>query len=397
MNEMIHVGLLSKEKCCGCTACYSICTRGAISMKRDEQGFSYPEIDENLCTQCGLCVRTCPSLSPKFYKSIKCFGAKHINKQEQLSSTSGGFAAALSDYVIGKGGVVYGVALDDVKYVRTVRINSRADLPKLKGSKYVQTDPCETFRQAGADLKYGLFVAYFGTSCNIDGLRHYLLCKNISTSNLVTIDLICHGVPSPQIFEDYIDYLSKRKPVNNFYFRTKAKGWGFGSKTFSPSVCYSDGGNVCDKPITLAYQQLFFSNNCLRPHCYECPYAQMGRAADFTIADFWGISIFHPQYFDKDGVSLVLINSNNALNIFNNLQNIDSFETTTEIAYFKQENQRRPSQKNSAYEQFWKDYHQKGIEYILQHYTILNKYLLFKYYTKEKLNLLLNKICKKRI
>ncbi len=123
----------------------------------------------------------------------------------------------------------------------------------------------------------------------------------------------------------------------------------------------------------------------------------MGRAADFTIADFWGISIFHPQYFDKDGVSLVLINSNNALNIFNNLQNIDSFETTTEIAYFKQENQRRPSQKNSAYEQFWKDYHQKGIEYILQHYTILNKYLLFKYYTKEKLNLLLNKICKKRI
>lgn len=126
---MIHVGLLSKEKCCGCTACYSICTRGAISMKRDEQGFSYPEIDENLCTQCGLCVRTCPSLSPKFYKSIKCFGAKHINKQEQLSSTSGGFAAALSDYVIGKGGVVYGVALDDVKYVRTVRINSRADLP----------------------------------------------------------------------------------------------------------------------------------------------------------------------------------------------------------------------------------------------------------------------------
>lgn len=134
---MIHVGLLSKEKCCGCTACYSICTRGAISMKRDEQGFSYPEIDENLCTQCGLCVRTCPSLSPKFYKSIKCFGAKHINKQEQLSSTSGGFAAALSDYVIGKGGVVYGVALDDVKYVRTVRINSRADLPKLKGSKYV--------------------------------------------------------------------------------------------------------------------------------------------------------------------------------------------------------------------------------------------------------------------
>lgn len=80
MNEMIHVGLLSKEKCCGCTACYSICTRGAISMKRDEQGFSYPEIDENLCTQCGLCVRTCPSLSPKFYKSIKCFGAKHILK-----------------------------------------------------------------------------------------------------------------------------------------------------------------------------------------------------------------------------------------------------------------------------------------------------------------------------
>ena len=360
-------------------------------MKRDEQGFSYPEIDENLCTQCGLCVRTCPSLSPKFYKSIKCFGAKHINKQEQLSSTSGGFAAALSDYVIGKGGVVYGVALDDVKYVRTVRINSRADLPKLKGSKYVQTDPCETFRQAGADLKYGLFVAYFGTSCNIDGLRHYLLCKNISTSNLVTIDLICHGVPSPQIFEDYIDYLSKRKPVNNFYFRTKAKGWGFGSKTFSPSVCYSDGENVCDKPITLAYQQLFFSNNCLRPHCYECPYAQMGRAADFTIADFWDDKKNRPDLYSCEGTSLLMVNTNMGLGLVNKLyDSIDLWKITKDEAM--QPCLIRPTCSNQRRQEFWEFYLLRGFDAAYKKYFGDSKYVITKKIVKQIVKRVLRKL-----
>lgn len=374
---------LPKVDCCGCTACYSICGKHAITMQRDEQGFMYPKVDEKQCVDCGLCAKVCPGLHPHAFHAIKCYGAKHKDKAEQLSSTSGGFAAALSQVIVEQGGAVYGVVFEDVKYVVTRRIDRKEDLPLLKGSKYVQSNIGETFVQAAKDLKAGRKVAFFATSCHIDGLQNYLLAKKIDTTNLVTVDLICHGTPSPMLFEQYIDYLSRRKPVSKFYFRTKAVGWGFGSKTFSPSVRYTDGEKVFSTPRTLAFQQLFFSNNCLRPHCYQCPYAGKGRVADFTIADFWGLHFLHPEKFDRDGVSLVLVNTKKGQGIFQGLNNIESFETTFENACLKQSNQTAPSKKAATYEQFWKDYEKGGIDGVLKKYTVLNRKAYIKFYVKK--------------
>lgn len=385
----IHcISKLPKEDCCGCTACYSVCGKHAISMERDRQGFVYPKVNEMLCSQCGLCSKVCPGLYPKAKKPIKAYGVKHKVLEEQLSSTSGGFAAALAENIVEQEGIVYGVVYKDVKYVVTCRIDRKKDLWKLKGSKYVQTEIGETFSQVVADLKANKKVAYFGTSCHIDGLQNYLKIKKIDTSNLVTVDLICHGVPSPMLFEQYIDYLSRRKPVSRFYFRTKAVGWGFGSKTYSPSVRYTDGEKVCSTPCSLAFLQLFFSNNCLRPHCYQCPYAGKGRVADFTIADFWGLYFLHPEKFDGKGVSLVLTNTDKAENIIHEMNNIDSFETTLKNANLKQANQCHPSPKASSYDEFWKVYQRKGIEGVLKKYTLLNRKAYIKFYIRKALDFL---------
>lgn len=380
---MKNVSSIDKSDCCGCTACYSICALHAIRMQKDEQGFMYPSIDLEKCVNCGQCLRVCSGIHSHYLLPLKCFGVKHKNKQEQLSSTSGGFSAALSQNVIEQGGIVYGVVYENVKNVVTCRIDDKKDLHLLKGSKYVQTDPKETFKEVYVDLLDNKKVAYFGTSCHIDGLLNYLAIKKIDTKNLITIDLICHGVPSPQLFEEYIDYLSRRKPVSKFYFRTKAEGWGLGSKTYSPSVRYTDGEKVFSTPRTLAFQQLFFSNNCLRPHCYQCPYAGKGRVGDFTIADFWGLNFLHPEKFDSNGVSLVLVNTQKGYDVFSSLSNIDSFETTYENACLKQGNQHSPSSKASTYDSFWKDYEQYGIEGILKKYTILNPKSYIKFYARQ--------------
>lgn len=391
MMNINSISKLPKEDCCGCTACYSVCGKHAISMERDEQGFVYPKVDEKLCSQCGLCSKVCPGLSPKAKKPIRAYGVKHKVLEEQISSTSGGFAAALAENVIEQGGVVYGVVYKDVKFVQTCRIDRKEDLWRLKGSKYVQTEIGETFSQVLSDLKAQKAVAYFGTSCHIDGLQNYLQIKKADTSSLVTVDLICHGVPSPMLFEQYIDFLSRRKPVSRFYFRTKAVGWGFGSKTYSPSVRYTDGEKVCSTPRSLAFLQLFFSNNCLRPHCYQCPYAGKGRVADFTIADFWGLSFLHPDKFDKNGVSLVLTNTEKTERILKAMDNIDSFETTIENANMKQANQRHPSPKASTYNEFWAVYQRGGIEGILKKYTWLNRKANLKFYIRKCLGLFIKK------
>lgn len=412
MKRAKHVEALPKADCCGCTACYAICSKRAITMQRDEQGFRYPQIDDTLCVDCGLCDKVCPKQSTHNVQPLHCYGAKHSNPAEQESSTSGGFAAALSDAILAKGGVVYGVVYRNVKQVVTERIDRSADLYRLKGSKYVQTDPEDTFRQVLQDLKAGLLVAYFSTSCHIDGLTHFLSLRHVDMSNLITVDLICHGVPSPLLFENYIDWLSKHRKVVSYSFRTtsigggiagdpaaaptiprfttprharsKKKIWGFGSRTFFPCIFYRRK-TACNTPKAKAFLDLFFSNNCLRPHCYACPYAGKGRTADLTIADFWGLKHLHPKEFDERGVSLVLVNSSKGEETFKSLTNIVKFETTYRNACEKQANQHSPSKKAVTYDQFWSDYARHGFTYILRHYTILNPKRLFKYYVKRLL------------
>ena len=369
---MKNVNIISKEDCCGCGGCYSVCARQAISMLADKQGFKYPVVDSDKCTDCGLCVKSCPSLSVENLNPISCHAVKHTDKKEQLAASSGGFASALSSWVINKGGSVYGVVYENVSEVVTVRIDSPTELDKLKGSKYVQTDTRNTFKKVYHDLKDGLMVVYFGTSCHVDGLKHYLDVKKCPRQNLITIDLICHGVPSPKLFDEYIQFLTRRKPVKEFSFRTKTIGWGGGSPMFCPTITYMDGEKEANTPLAKAYTQLFFSNNCLRPHCYQCPYAGKGRTGDFTIADYWGLKDAHPDFFDRDGVSLVLVNTQEGAKIFSEMDDIESIQSDNEKAFRKQINQTRPSAKSKDYDSFWKEYEAKGFTYVMYKYAEVN-------------------------
>lgn len=362
---MMTIVDILKENCCGCTACYAVCGVHAIRMVRDDQGFQYPEIDNDKCVKCGLCYYVCPSNEPHNNMPIECYAAKLKDVHSLLKSTSGGLGHALAQYVVSAGGIAYGVICEDTSKIVTQRIVDLADLDRLRGSKYVQTDPRNTFNEVLQDLKVGKKVVYFGTSCHIDGLLLFLMKKKVDIRNLLTVDLICHGVPSPMLFEEYIAYISKRRKVRDYLFRTKANGWN----GHVHQIIYMDGSREKNTRRVNAFMQLFFSNNCLRPNCYYCNYAGKGRAADITIADYWGIQQSHPEFYDRNGVSLVLINTEKGMRVFKLLYDIEYIETSYEDACRKQANQFAPSKKSGSYDNFWMDYKTYGFEYILKKYT----------------------------
>ena len=368
-----NIESIDQVDCSGCTACEAICPVGAIVMSADPQGFKYPGIDHELCIDCGKCLSTCPAaVGPTRLPAQKAYAVKNKTKSEQLSSTSGGFSSALALKTVSEKGVVYGVALNENLKVFTVRIDSPAELDAIKGSKYVQTDLRDTFKQAADDLKSGRKVLFTGSSCHIDGLKRFLNRSKIDDANLITVDYICHGVPSPQVFNDYISYISSRKPVKDFKFRTKKKGWGFGSGTFSPAIIYADNSEESDTRRARAYQQLFFSNCCLRPHCYECPYAGQGRVGDFTMADFWGLHKIAPRLFDKDGVSLVLVNTKHGAELIEGDVNLEITEVNPADAAKYQTNMRQASLKSDKYDQFWNDMAAKSFYHVLRKYTSIS-------------------------
>ena len=274
--------------------------------------------------------------------------------------------------------------------IETVGTDNIETALQFKGSKYVQTDLCDSLREVGTLLKHGNTVVFFGTSCHIDGLFHYLSVKRIGTENLITVDFLCHGVPSPKLFEDYCTFASDRQPLKTYYFRSKSMGWGSGSNRFSPTLVY-EHRRKSDTPLARAWIDLFFSNNCLRPHCYGCPYAKSHkRSADLTMGDFWGIKDILPDFFDSDGISLVMINTDKGYEFFTSMDNIISCKTALASAVVKQGNYHNPSKKGIQYEQFWKDYADRGIRYILTHYTRFNRVDRLKYVVKiilEKLRL----------
>lgn len=374
----------NKEHCCGCSACLAICGKNAIIFHKDEQGFYYPQVNEELCVECGLCVDVCPDSHPIINLLSKCYAAKRKDTKKAYTSTSGGFAASLSEHIVKRGGVVYGVCYGPFPKVVNRRASTFEELEDFKGSKYVQSHSQNTFSEVAEDLKAGLEVAYFATSCTVNGLLCFLQKRKINTERLITIDLICHGVPSPGVFEEYIGWLSRKQRVNNFLFRTKLSGWGGGSNCFHPTIQY-DSGNEFDTPRSLAFQTLFFSNNCLRPFCYRCPYAGHGRAGDLTIADYWRVEQVHPDFFDKAGVSLVFVNTGKGQHSFSSLTDMDTLESNVKFASYGQSNMRQPSPKSMSYEQFWNDYTDHGIGYILKHYAYLDNWTLLKRFIKKRL------------
>lgn len=316
------IQILDKSQCCGCTACVSICPKQCITMREDEEGFLYPVVDSSHCIDCNLCKKVCPELYPKEMREpLHVYAAKHKNEQVRLASSSGGIFTLLAEKIIDEGGVVFGVRFNNNWDVVHDYTETMEGLAVFRGSKYVQSYMGDCYLKAKSFLEQGRKVMFTGTPCQIAGLKNFL---RKDYDNLLTVDVVCHGVPSPKVWQVYLDEIARKggknsvlshpivekTEINHIDFRSKSIGW----KKFSFALTLSKATADGEKNTVLLssiftenpYMNAFLSNLSLRPSCYDCPAKSGKSGSDITIADFWGIEDVLPEFDDDKGISLVL-------------------------------------------------------------------------------------------
>lgn len=306
--------LADHTRCTGCTACASGCPRDAITMERDREGFAYPTVDLDKCVHCGRCTAVCPLLHEREPKPLPAvFAAWNRDDSIRKDSTSGGAFTALADYVLEGGGVVFGAAFDGKQHLRHVACFRKEDLWRLRGAKYVQSDLGDTFRAVREALKTRL-VLFSGTPCQVDGLYRYLGGR---PENLITCDLVCHGVPSPGVWEDMARSIEqrKRKGLQAVRFRNKVTGW----KDSHFTTVYDDGTVDTAPLFRTEYGRAFGRALFLRPSCYRCAYTNMNRPGDFTLGDFWGLRDDELPEQQEKGINLLMVNTPHGSHIFDQL------------------------------------------------------------------------------
>ncbi len=310
---MNNINLLDKRICTGCRMCEQICPFEAIKIVKNAEGFIEPMIMQDKCKMCGLCAQNCPQLnSNKINAQMQVvYAVKNKNLEERKQSSSGGAFSVLANYVLDNNGIVYGCALNNDLLPEHIAISDKQELHKLRGSKYVQSDTKNTYKEARKDLNNGQIVLYSGTPCQIAGLKAFL---DKEYKNLITIDLVCHGVPSPKLFRKYLDWLEQKykAKVIQYEFRNKEKnGWGLTSK-----IIFSNNKIKYINASIDPYYNAFLKSDTYREVCYSCKYANENRVSDITLADYWGIQDKNIEFYDENGVSAVIINTKRGMEIF---------------------------------------------------------------------------------
>lgn len=309
------IEIKAKKDCCGCYACYNICPKQCITMKIDDEGFWYPNINEDICINCNLCEKVCPIINPVKRNDSKKIAYAGMNKDEQIriKSSSGGIFSILAEYIIKNNGIVYGASFDENFSVKHKRILYCTDLDLLRGSKYVQSAIDDIYKQVKNDLESNKPVLFTGTPCQVEGLRSYLKKEYV---NLITMDFICHGVPSPLVWKKYLEEMKKSKQENikNIYFRNKDIGW----KNFSLKIIFDEKiySNTLNNDL---FMKGFLQDVYLRPSCYDCKFKKINRISDITVADFWGIENVLPKMDDDKGTSLIVVHSEKGKQLFDEL------------------------------------------------------------------------------
>lgn len=342
------------DKCTGCRTCEKVCPKACISMKEDSEGFLVPDIDNEQCVNCGLCKSKCPqnkTIVQSFRKKV--YAAKAKSESVLMSSSSGGIFYVFAKHTIERGGVVFGAVYRDDFSVAHIKAETLDEIKSMQGSKYVQSNTADTYVECEEYLKSGKLVLYTGTPCQIAGLKSYL--KN-SYDNLLTIEIICHGVPSGKLFKKYIEWLSVKQKcaVERYKFRSKGyRDWGVDYYYY---YYLKNGKSGYAESITDPYYSNFLIGKTYRESCYECKYASENRAADLTIGDYWGIEKFHPDFYDKRGVSVIIVNSAAGDEYFNYVSNeIEYISSTYENAAHSNKNlfepTKRPNERNYIYKE----------------------------------------------
>lgn len=302
------IQLADRFHCTGCSSCYNVCPHHAIKMQADIDGFLQPCIDTNICVECGLCVKRCPALNPLEHKETNPIAYAFISHSDCSISSSGGAFSVFARWILSEGGIVYGASMDEKMQIQHVGVETVEDLCKLRGSKYVQSEIGTSYQEIKTFLKNGRKVLFTGTPCQVAGLYKYLGRKYEDL--LVTLDLVCHGVPSQSIFNMYLQKLKETYPksgeIVGFNFR-KLTSW-----SIIPTIKFQQTKWKSLFQADNVYMEAFFHGWTYRECCFNCQYANMDRIGTFTIADFWGIGK-HGAPFNKNissGVSLVIDNSN---------------------------------------------------------------------------------------
>ncbi len=306
------IEILNKEHCVGCEACVVKCPRGCISFNEDSEGFRYPKVDMKLCIDCSICQRVCPVINQEPNREpLATYGAKHRDEKILLASSSGGLFTLLAEPVIERGGVVFGVEFDENWEARHSYTETKEGLVRFRGSKYIQSRVGDSYLKVEKYLRAGRNVLFSGTPCQIAGLNRFL---GKEYDNLLTVDLICHGVPSPLVWRKYLCD-TKIKNISGISFRDKCTGWSSSSLSISSE---SDRG-LCEKLGRNIFFRGFIKDLYLRPSCHECPAKALKSGSDITIADYWGIEIDNPQFNDSRGVGLAIIATQRGLEVFESL------------------------------------------------------------------------------
>ena len=305
--------ICNKKDCTGCTACSSSCPKDAISMVEDKCGFLYPSIDQSKCIDCGLCKKTCPVINNKNNDSInKCYVGYANEMKYKINSSSGGIFTIIATKILEDNGIVIGAAFNEDNKLIHYAIDKKEDLYKLQGSKYLQSNLDNIFKVLKEYLndKKVLFV---GTPCQIAGLKAYL---KKDYNNLITIDLFCHGVPSPRLFDKYIKELETKynDKLINYNFRDKSTGWD----NYSNKASFNKK-EAKELQVNNDYMKLFLSDVALRESCYNCNFKLGNKYSDITLGDFWGVNNYHPDMYNKEGVSAIIINTEKGNDIFNRI------------------------------------------------------------------------------
>lgn len=308
------IQITDKHNCCGCEACAQVCPKSCISMERDAEGFWYPVVDSQLCIDCSLCEKVCPflaDLTPK--QPLQTYAASNPDKQERYNSSSGGIFSMLAREVLTNGGVVYGAAFDQNWNVHHIAIEKDEDLHLIQGSKYVQSFLGNCYCNVKKELSNKRIVLFSGTACQIAGLNQYLRKKY---ENLITVDVVCHGVPSPRVWSSYLSQLCSgdKTAISKISFRDKLNGWE--NYDFVIKYCQKEFRQSKNKNI---YMQGFLNNIYLRPSCYQCKVKAGKCSSDITLGDFWGVWDIMPCVYDKRGTSLVLANTEKGLSLLNSI------------------------------------------------------------------------------
>ena len=312
------ITITDKSQCCGCSACAQRCPKQCISMQMDNEGFLYPQVDISKCIDCHLCEKVCPVINQYEARTpLNVYAAKNSDDEVRHQSSSGGIFTLLAEQTIKDGGVVFGACWDKEWNVKHDSVDNISDLYRFRSSKYLQSVIGDNYLKAEHFLKTGRKVMFTGTPCQIAGIKHFLRKEY---DNLLTVEVICHSVPSPRVWQQYLTTRLntlkwEKSDIRNISFRDKKTGW----KTYSFVIENKDGNSFIELSSKNAFMRGFLADLYTRPSCHACPAKQLKSGSDITLGDFWSIESLMPEIDDDKGVSAIIVNTDKGKQVLHNI------------------------------------------------------------------------------